>query len=129
MESIVFEKGGSSTKMTILDLCREQSLAVYLKFTENAHVYFKREYLDEYQYFLLNTDNKFCFASRIDRIWRPQSTFQVTLLEHHRSDAERYDDSCYLIKTTPSNLNGYVLKIPITIVCGVSIDTTKIQKR
>lgn len=129
MESRVFAGGSPSTKMTILDFCREQDLAVYLKFTENAHAYFKREYPDEYQYFLLDANKKFCFISRIDKIWRPQSTFQVTLLEHYRSDAENYDDSCFLVKTTPSNHKGYVLKIPITIICGVSIDTTKIQKR
>ena len=127
MKSNVFKNGSPSTRLMILDLCREQKLAVYLEFTENAHAYFKQKYPNEYEYFLLDADKKFCFVSRIDSVRKPQSKCTVTLLEYSRSDAKTYDDSCYIVKTTPSNNKGYVLEIPITIISGANISTLKIK--
>jgi len=127
MESRVFKAACPSTRLVILDLFREQKLAVYLEFTKDAHAYFRQKYPNEYEYFLLNAEKNFCFVSRIDSIRKPQSKFTVTLLEYSRSDAETHDDSCYVVTTTPSNNKGYVLEIPIVLINGANISPLKIK--
>lgn len=127
MESTIFLNANKDERLLILNLLREQKLVAYLTFHPHAHEYFQEKYSEAYKYHLLNADKEFSFASAITKVDFAKSVITVARLEHYRSDAESYDDSCYVLFTTPANPKGIYMDIPIHLVSGASIQKTKLE--
>ncbi len=121
-----FSATDATGKEAILAFLMEDKIAMYFHFNETAHTYFKEKYPDLYggdkkPYGQLRTaEGDLYLFAMVEKIHSSSYSITVKITLKHTGDATAYDDTRVLIKTTPSNPNGFTLDIPIEHINSIT---------
>lgn len=121
-----FCRADTKGKLAIFDFLMEDRIAMHFYFHESAHNYFKEKYPSLYS----ANDGKSLGKLRkhggelnlfaiIKSVDTSTNSIIVRIARFQTGDAEMYDDTSIILDTTPSNPEGFDLRIPIEHIEGI----------
>lgn len=127
MENRVFAEANNEHRKVILDILREERMAVSLNFNEDGRRYFEKKYPDLYEYNIVNKqNNNVGFTARIDSVDRETGIISATLVESFCGDGD-HETPEYLKYRTPNNPDGIRFEFQVCYISGICIFHDKVR--